>query len=365
MESAAAPDAVITDELSGYRLIEQFPTDQGRSVHVAETADGERVLIKRAYDKTWVQDLTDQTQHFLALHRVLGQHGPYPKVIKHGAGLLVMSFYPYGSLDDLSLGDDKPLVASLTAAAIGKLFEIAALRPAEATASQELASAADDFLTAQASKRMARLHRALATPAGLAWAAQRYDDRLTNAEALTQMSAWITGGALAASATKLGPPRLGLAAHGDFGLNNIMLAGPPTPEAGLIFIDTRGLWLGGLPWWDPVMDLATLLAFHCRIEPAFAAVGGRTAPEVLTAAARLNESEILDIAERSEAVAAWVGQDPAYRDRLEVEIAIRLLGSVSVQILTAPSHGAARATAVLRLYADQAVKVTSILSSYV
>jgi hypothetical protein len=366
MESGATPDAVITDELSGYRLIEQFPTDQGRSVYVAETADGERVLIKRAYDKTWAQDLADQTHHFLALSRVLGQHGPYPKVIKHGAGLLVMSFYPHGSLDDLSLGNDKPLVASLTAAAIGKLFEIAALRPAEVTAaSQELASAADDFLTAQASKRMARLHRALASPAGLAWAAQRYDNHRTNAEALTQMSAWITGGALAARATKLGPSRLGLAAHGDFGLNNIMLAGPPAPEAGLIFIDTRGLWLGGLPWWDPVMDLATLLAFHCRIEPAFAAAGGRTPPEVLTAAARLSESEIMDIAERSEAVAAWVRQDPAYRDRLEVEIAIRLLGSVSVQILTAPSHGEARATAVLRLYADQAARVTSILSSYV
>src|SRR6185437_14638303 len=214
------------------------------------------------------------------------------------------------------------LVASLTATAVSDLFEIANQWPPEATASEEVKSAAADFLTAQAGKRMARLHRALATSAGLAWAAERYDNHRTNAEALTQMSAWITGGALAACAPKLGPSRLDLAAHGDFGLNNIMLAGPPAPGAGLVFIDTRGLWLGGLPWWDPVMDLATLLAFHCRIEPAFAAAGGRTAPEVLTAAARLSEAEIMDMAERSEAVAAWVKQDPAYRDRLEVEIAI-------------------------------------------
>jgi hypothetical protein len=352
-------------ELSGYRLIDRFPTDQGRSVQVAETADGERVLIKRAFDRTWVQDLTDQTRHFLTMHRVLGEHGPYPTVIKHGAGLLVMSFYPYGSLDDLSLRDDKPVVASLTAAAIGKLFEIAILRPTEAAASREVAAAAAGFLTDQARKRMTRLQRALASSTGSAWAAQRYDDHRTHAEALTQMSAWITEGTLAACTPKLGPPRLGLAAHGDFGLNNIMLAAPPTPKAGLIFIDTRGLWLGGLPWWDPIMDLATLLAFHCRIEPAFAAAGGRTPPEVLTAAARLSEAEIMGLVERSEAVAAWVAQDPAYLDRLEIEIAIRLLGSVSVQLLTAHSHGEARATAVLRLYLEQAGRVSDILSTYV
>src|ERR1700761_4745399 len=237
MESGTTPDTVKTDELSGYRLIDQFPTDQGRGVYVAETADGERVLIKRAYDRAWVQDLTDQTRHFLALHRLLGQGGPYPRIVKYGEGLLVMSFYPYGSLDDLSLRDDKALVASLTGAAIGKLFEIAALRPAEATASGELAAAAAGFLTAQASKRMARLERALASPAGSAWGAQRLDDHRTRAEALTQVSAWITDGTLAACAPKLGPPRLGLAAHGDFGLNNIMLAGPPAPAADLIFID--------------------------------------------------------------------------------------------------------------------------------
>jgi hypothetical protein len=364
----------MTDDLSGYRLIDRFSTDQGRSVHVAETADGERVLIKRAYDKTWIEDLADQTRHFLTMHRVLGQHGPYPKVIKHGEGLLVMSFYPYGSLDDLSLRDDKPLVASLTAAAIGKLFEIATLWPTKAAgqesaaglaASGELAAAAAGFLTAQARRRMARLRRALASSTGSAWAAQRYDSHRIRAEALTQMSSWITDGTLAACAPKLGPPRLGLAAHGDFGLNNIMLAGPPTPKAGLVFIDTRGLWLGGLPWWDPIMDLATLLAFHCRIEPAFAAVGGRTSPEVLTAVARLSEAAILDLVERSDAAAAWVAQDPAYRDRLEVEIAIRLLGSVSVQLLTAHSHGEARATAVLRLYLEQARRVCRILSAYV
>jgi hypothetical protein len=153
-------------ELSGYRLIDRFPTDQGRSVQVAETADGERVLIKRAFDRTWVQDLTDQTRHFLTMHRVLGEHGPYPTVIKHGAGLLVMSFYPYGSLDDLSLRDDKPVVASLTAAAIGKLFEIAILRPTEAAASREVAAAAAGFLTDQARKRMTRLQRALASSTG-------------------------------------------------------------------------------------------------------------------------------------------------------------------------------------------------------
>ncbi|HEX6521159.1 MAG TPA: hypothetical protein VF070_14305 [Streptosporangiaceae bacterium] len=351
----------MTDDLPGYRLIEQFPTDQGRGVYVAETAQGQRVLIKRAYDKNWVQDLTDQTRHFLVLSRMLGANAPYPEVIQYDEGLLVMRFYPHGSMDDLSLGDDKPLVASLTASAIGKLFEIAALRPAGAADGSELAAAAADYLTAQADKRLARLRRALA---GSPWAGQRYDSRRTRGEVLTEMLAWITDGTLAARARKLGPPRLGLAAHGDFGLNNIMLAEPPSPRADLVFIDTRGLWIGGLPWWDPIMDLATLLAFHCRIEPAFAAVGGRTSPEVLSAGARLGEAEILDLAERNEAVTAWVAGDPCYRDRLEIEIAIRLLGSVSVQLLTAHSHGEARAAAALDLYLEQAQRVTGILSAH-
>lgn len=350
----------MTDDLSRYRLIERFPTDQGRSVDVAETAQGERVLIKRAHDKSAVQELADQTRHFLAMHRLLGEHAPYPEVIQHGEGLLIMRFYPHGSLDDLSLGDDKPLVASLTASAIGKLFQIAALRADEAATSPELTDAAADFLTAQAEKRVARLRRALA---GLCWADQLYDGHRTRGEVLTQMLAWITDGTLAAHARKLGPPRLGVSAHGDFGLNNIMLAGPPAPQADLVFIDTRGLWIGGLPWWDPVMDLATLLAFHCRIEPAFAAVGGRTAPEVLSAGARLTEAEILDLAERDEAVAAWTAHDPAYRDRLEIELAIRLLGSVSVQLLTAHSHGESRAAAVLHLYLEQAQRVGRILAA--
>lgn len=359
MEPDAVPPGSLSHRLSSYQLIEQFPTDQGRSVHVAETQARERVLIKRAYDQNWIRDLTEQTRHFLTMHRLLGDQAPYPEVIEYDDGLLIMPFYPHGSLDDLSLGEDNPLVASLTASAIGKLFQISALNPARGMDRQDAAAAAGVFLASQAERRVARLERALA---GSAWASQPYDEQYTRGDVLADALAWITDGTLAARGHALGPPHLGLAAHGDFGLNNIMLAQPPTRTAGLVFIDTRGLWIGGLPWWDPVMDLATLLAFHCRIEPAFAAVGGRTSPEVLRADGRLSETEILKLAESDEAAAEWFHQDPRYRERLEVEIAIRLLGSVSVQLLTAHSHGEQRAAAVLDLYLEQAQRVSSILS---
>jgi hypothetical protein len=348
-------------DLAPYTLVEELPTDQGRSVHVARTGDGERVLIKQAYDEVWAADLQDQVRHVSAMHELLGEGAPYPKIIRSGDRLLVLPFYPYGSLDDLSLTDDKALVAQLTRASIGELFRVSMVAPAGFEPQAAWADGAASYLVTHADRRVARLRRALAGADGRSWAAHPHAEGRTRGEALAGALDWITDGRLAAHAPRLGPPRLALAAHGDFGLNNIMLMDPPGPAARPVFIDTRCQWIGGLPWWDPIMDLATLITFHCRIEPAFAAVGGRTSPRVLQARARLTEAEIRDLADQEDAVRSWIAADPGYRDRLEVEIAIRLLGSVSVQLLTARSHGADRATAVLELYLDQARRVGQLL----
>jgi hypothetical protein len=346
--------------LSSYELIEELPTDQGRSVHVARAPTGERVLVKQAYDENWARDLREQTSHFLTLRELLGDRAPYPDVVLHGERLLVMRFYPYGSLDDLSHGQDRKVVADLTAAAVHQLFEISAAGAPGLGEDAQRADAAASFLVAQAEKRVDRLRRALGRTT---WGGQPHEGGRTRGEVLDEALAWISTGALAAHAARLGPPKLALAAHGDFGMNNIMLADPPSSRARLVFIDTRGIWMRGLPWWDPIMDLATLLAFHCRIEPAFAAAGGRTSPEVLSAKGRLQEAEIMDLVTGDDAARAWMAGDPGWRERLEVEIAIRLLGSVSVQLLTAHSNGEARAAAVLDLYLKHARRVSRMLSA--
>jgi hypothetical protein len=346
-----------------YEFLEELPTDQGRSVHIARTDDGERVLIKQAYDDAWAADLREQARHFQVMRGLLGAGAPYPEVLRHGERLLVLPYYPYGSLDDLSLGDDKALVTELTGSAIGELFRICLVEPEGFQLSEKRVDAARSYLTSHVDKRLARLHRALSSASGAAWAAQPHAPGRTRGEALSLGLTWITDGRLAAHAGRLGPPRLALAAHGDFGLNNVMLMDPPAPGARPVFIDTRCQWIGGLPWWDPIMDLATLMAFHCRIEPAFARAGGRTSPRVLHAQGRLTEAEIRDLADGHAAVRAWSASDPGYRDRLEVEIAIRLLGSIGVQLLTAHSHGAERASAVLDLYLDQAAQVGRLLGA--
>jgi Phosphotransferase enzyme family len=353
-------------EHSPYRLIKELATDYGRSVHIGEAPDGNRVLVKRAQDETWSRELQAQARHFTVMRHLLGDGAPYPEVLEQSEDTLVMPFFPYGSLDDLSLGDDRTLVATLTASAIHQIFLIAMVEPAAFRRTSEWRDASSGYLITQADKRMSRLRAALRSAEGRTWAGDAYtrgDGQVAGSrgEVLDEALGWITDGLLAAHAGRLGPPRLGIASHGDFGLNNVMLAQPPGPASQLVFIDTRGLWISEFPWWDPVMDLATLIAFHCRIEPTLAAVGGRTSPGVLRARARLPEVAIRDMAASDDAVRAWKAGDPYAQQRLEVNIAIRLLGNISVQLLTARSRGMERATAVLDLYLHQARHVSDML----
>jgi hypothetical protein len=342
-----------------YRLIRQIPTNRGRSVFVGEAESGRRVLVKQAHTAEWATDLRAQTRHFLVMNELLGGGTVYPAVLQHDDRMLVLPYYEHGSLDELSFGDQAELVRRLTAAAVHEVFRIAALCPsgfdlAEAT------RAGAAFVLDQAVKRVARLDEALATAAGREWAAQPYDDRRSRADAVAEAVGWIRDGTLAAAAPRLGPPRLGLASHGDFGLNNVMLAEEPAAGSGLVFIDTRGLWLAGWPCWDPVLDLATLIAFHCRIEPRLAAAG-ELPGEARDAAARLPEPTVRALAAADGAVQAWTATDPGWADRLEVEIFIRLLGNVSVQLLTAPRNAGQRAAAVLDLAVEAGRQVEGML----
>ncbi len=336
-----------------YEVTGTIPTNTGRSVHVARTRTGADVLVKVTHTDEWTADLRRQTEHYQVLSALAGARA-YPEIIVSRDNLMVMPFYQYGSLDDLSLGGDHELVLRLTSEGLHQLFRIAALMPPSFEPSSEWTAAGASFVVDQARARVRRLDDAIAGPARQ-WASGRED-------VLEESTRWVTGGALDAAAGWLRPPRLTLAAHGDFGLNNIMLAEPAAPGARTVFIDTRGSWFGGYPWWDATMDLATLLSFHCRIEPTLADVGERD-PAYRAAAGRLREDEILAVISEDDAFAAIAADDPGWRDRLEVEIAIRLLGNVSVQLLTAPENGEKRADAVLDLYLDQAARVDRILTA--
>jgi hypothetical protein len=118
------------------------------------------------------------------------------------------------------------------------------------------------------------------------------------------------------------------------------------------FIDLRGVWAGGLPWWDPVLDLATLITFHALIEPALQARDGivRGPGHGLVT---LTRDELVADAAAQPAVRRWVASDPAWHVRLQLGIVVRLLGSVSDQLLTAPGDRRARAGTVTELLTDE------------
>jgi hypothetical protein len=345
-----------------YTVEQTIPTNQGRSVHVAVLEDGRRVFVKRAHTPEWADDLQRQARHYLVMAEVLGPRSMYPEVLGLTGTELVIPLYEHGTVEELALGPDVGLMLPLTRRALRAVFDLAAAaRPGWGP--DERRTAARSFLLAEARRRLERLRRAVATTGGTRWLAGRMPGRPdTVAAVLDANTSWITDERLVGQSAALAPAELGLASHGDFGLNNVMLAEPAAPAAALVFIDTRGHWSGGYPWWDPVMDLATLIAFHCRIEPAIGRVAGLAAggPDL---PGRLGEAQVRFMASSDPAVAAWSERDPRWEARLEALIAVRLLGNVSVQLTSAPVDAERRAARVLALFEDQSERVREALSA--
>jgi hypothetical protein len=170
-------------------------------------------------------------------------------------------------------------------------------------------------------------------------------------------TAWLRDPAVLDGITRISPPRLPLVGHGDFALGNMLLAGP---AAGLVFIDVHGLWHQGYPWWDPVADLAILTAYSCQVRPALARAGELPAGAAL-ALARPAPGDVARLAAADPGFAAWAQDDPRWRARLEVAVAIRLLGNISVQLTTAPANPGPRAAIVLGLYTSQARRIRPLI----
>lgn len=344
-----------------YSTVAQITTNVGRTVCITQTASGERVVVKRAQTAEWAADLARQARHFRAVSALLGAGNPYPPVLEAAPGRLVLPYYEHGSLDDMTVHSSQETTRALISDALSLLLRIGEVCPAGHQPPPP--QMARMFLVQAARVRLARLDAALATSDGRRWAQHRVPcSGMPRGAVLEKHTAWLRDSAVAEGIIRISPDRLALAAHGDFGLNNVLLASPPRPGARLVFIDVRGLWHQGYPWWDPVMDLAILTAFSCQIRPALARAG-ELPPEVATAPGRPEPDQIAGIAQASPDFAAWAHDDPYWRQRLDIAVAIRLLGNISVQLTTAPRHPGLRAAVVLGLYVGQMQRISGLIRS--
>ncbi|GAB3951300.1 hypothetical protein GCM10029976_087480 [Kribbella albertanoniae] len=304
-----------------YTVDRLIPTMAGSTVHLAHDSNGSAVILKRAQTPAAAADLAGYARQLQRLGEIPSAAPFYPPVLRLEDDLLVLPYYSHGSLDAQGAGDRAAFVR-LVGQAVDAVFTISALHSMPAGV-----DAARAFWRSQLVSRFDRLK---ATGASVAeppfstisgWLASGYFDQLLDA-AVTRP--------------------LGLAAHGDFGLNNVMLAAPGSE---LRFIDLRGAtpWADDLPWWDPILDLATLITFHCRIEPALGVRDG-IAVSGPHNRATLTPDEIVALCPPS-----WTDGDPGWRLRLQLGIVIRILGSVSVQLTSAPIDREARSGRVTHL----------------
>lgn len=341
-----------------YRLIKQIPTMLGATVHIAESDAGQKIIVKQADIASERTALQAYVRHLRTMHELLGEDSVYPAVLYHDDNTLILPFFERGSLDDLM---DKKMMHDLTTKSIDSLFKIAAMPFPVSVDQAERREMSQNYIVNEATRRLHRLEDAIKN-SRLArdWATQEgVDQGVSPNQILEPLTAWIRDGNLALTVPAIAAPSLGLAAHGDLGLNNVLCASA-TSATPIKFIDIRGRWHYDFPWWDPIMDLATLLAFHCRIEPALATLTASNTP-VIDKRPRLSESEILAFCADSQGFQAWVRQDPAWRERLEINLAIRIFGNISINLLIAPRHRAERATILLKLFVKQMQRVREIV----
>jgi len=154
------------------------------------------------------------------------------------------------------------------------------------------------------------------------------------------------------SAVRGSPPApMRYAVHGDFGLNNVVTFSPDHSSGSdqLRFIDTRADWAqsdgASVPIWDLAMDLASLYVFAVLVHPllfdrfnfGFKSPLSTDPGEI----PRMIESVVIDL--------GYPAQDPSWRSRVEACCAIRILGSIGVQLVSAQFDGVERARAVAGL----------------
>jgi hypothetical protein len=334
--------STLTVGREAFRAIRWLPTESNTRVAVCRAGDGREVVVKMALADRHVLDsgiselteLQAQVRHLRALQAMVTDPDLYPEILASDDRAFVMPYYPQGALEEW-LGEGRAAARPLLAAALEQLFHVSQLGrripdPPDVAA----------FLGQQMEMRVDRLrHAVAATEAGQRFAAARpaWEAELRRIEGwLDRCSEPVLG--------RLALLPLGLAAHGDLVPGNVLVRS--AEPASVVFIDVRGraVWKHGLPWWDPVMDVAALMA---QLLTAQALAPWEPSPARALHAVTAPEVPLLGL--ELPALARWARTDADWQERLELYVVLKLLGKVAFQLVYPPSHQVDRAAAVWEL----------------
>jgi Phosphotransferase enzyme family len=325
-----------------------FPTTSGMRVELCTDGDGRQVIVKYprpGAPPVVAESLAAQARQLEVL-RSCCPRAPFPAVLEATRERLLLAYVP-----GVTVRDGRELLGTarrqrLLTAAVATVFQLAARGPDERGGHHQ-APAGSGFLAAELRRRLRRLDTAVRE--------LRRGPELASALARDEGGAVLRGlhdadrsGQLERIDHELAPPYLGFGIHGDFTPQNIVYDPASTAAPELTFIDPRGMvrWHGGLPWWDPVFDLAAAVVFDGVIDPMVApGVSGHPGGAALAAGLDSTRAALVGCAADPRAQ-DWIGTDPCWLRRLDFAILARLLGNIAVQAEHGGDDGVGRAALV-------------------
>jgi hypothetical protein len=332
-------------------ILGTFPTDSGRCVHLVSSPNTDDAVAKIATTQENIVALRGQARQQVIMSYIYGTK-LYPPVLAASRNYLVTPYYRTGSIAEIAQADQESKVLGHVLQSLCHLFSCAALETSsKISSSQE--EMTKSFMAIEARTRLFRLRHTIEHyDLAARWATAAMPQRsASHLEVITRSIDWIVSGRINRLSRELMPRRLALSAHGDLTLNNILIE-DKSLTSNVIFIDTRGRWHAGLPWWDPMMDLATLIAFDCRPRRCWSGFENHAGDAWNEAS--LTEESLLSLCHDEPHFLDWIAYDSAWRQRIELYIAIRLLGNISSELKSARPGQERRATAALARLSEQA-----------
>jgi hypothetical protein len=324
------------------RQLRSFTTRTNTHVVLGATAEERLVIVKTALPTNSVgsgpAELKLQVRQIRTLHTLLGSANPFPPILYFDGTTLILPYFSGGTLSQAAR-DNPKLFWSSFHDAVDLLFSTpASIVP--------LAPQGTAFLSEQIEKRLSRLFRILDTT----HAGRSFRDTILSHEGaarrqLEVIEQWLRAGKFSQLEKILYPRRLALALHGDFVAENVVIAPAHTLawSHNVAFIDPRGevVWHGGLPWWDPIMDLASFVTFEEIVAPIEFDLG------IYDSLSCLAHQEYCDpvtwliprYCTQVNSFSHWTENDQRWNERLTLSVLVRLLGYISISLAYGPPRG--------------------------
>ncbi|MEU8151931.1 hypothetical protein [Nonomuraea sp. NPDC048901] len=294
------------------RFKEWLSTTTNTLMFRAETRSGTEVTVKtteasagRDLVGNGSEQLAAQAGQLRATERILGAASPFPRFVSFDGDTLIQEYARGGVLTRAALADRHAPALELAFDTLLRLSQLSYEHRTAATL-RDL-----DFLTT----RLSRLADILRHICG-AELSQHIRENASLSCAIDTAISWQHDPPIDLGRT------LTLCAHGDFVPQNIVAA----PGGGEItFIDPRGyvLWEDGVPWWDPVIELASFTLFHEIVPRLSAAADHMTSGEPWASVQPFHDSATrlgIDVGR------AW----PNLEQELDYFISARIIGFVAV-----------------------------------